>query len=179
VTASATTLLGLDEQPCALAGYGPISAAMARDIAAAATWTPLLLEATTGGLAARGHRAYRPSNAQADWIIDRDATCTFPGCRVPAARCDIDHNEPFDPARPAEVQTIADVMDAKCRHHHRMKTHGGWHTRRDPDTGRTTWTAPTGHAYSAARDDWPTPRDVPLANDNAPPTNDKAPPPPF
>lgn len=148
VTASAATLLGLDEQPCHLAGYGPISAQMAREIAAAATWTPLLLDAGSGSLAARGHRTYRPSNAQADWIVDRDPCCTFPGCRVPASRCDIDHNTPFDPGRPADAQTIPDLMDAKCRHHHRMKTHGGWRTARDPATGVTSWTAPTGHTYA-------------------------------
>lgn len=157
VTASAATLLGLDERPGDLAGYGPISASMAREIAAAATWTPLLLDATTGALTARGNRTYRPSNAQADWIIDRDATCTFPGCRVPAARCDLDHNTPFDHSRPAQDQTVVDLMDPKCRHHHRMKTHGGWRTARDADTGETTWSAPTGHTYQGGLDRTPPP----------------------
>lgn len=151
VTASATTLLGLDDDPCELAGYGPISAEMAREIAAGATWTPLLLDAETGHLAARGNRTYRPSSAQAHWIVDRDSTCTFPGCRVPASRCDIDHNTPFDPARPAEEQTVADGMDAKCRHHHRLKTLGGWVSERDVPSGETTWTAPTGHRYTSDR----------------------------
>ena len=155
VTASLTTLLGLDDLPCDLAGYGPIPASMAREIAAAATWTPLLLDSMTGELTARGHRTYRPSNAQADWIIDRDKTCTFPGCRVPATRCDVDHNTPFDHSRAAEEQTVVDHMDAKCRHHHRMKTHGGWRTARDPATGTTTWTAPTGHTYEGAVRDGP------------------------
>ncbi len=157
VTASATTLVGLDDEPCELAGYGPISAAMAREIAAAATWTPLLLDAETGNLAARGHRTYRPSSAQTHWIVDRDRMCTFPGCRVPASRCDIDHNTPFDPSRPAEDQTVADAMDAKCRHHHRLKTVGGWSTSRDPVSGVTEWAAPTGHRYLNAQDDQPPP----------------------
>ena len=153
VTASATTLLGLDDAACDLAGYGPIPASMARRIAAGATWTPVLLDADSGRMLARGHRTYRPSAEQTHWITDRDATCTFPGCRVPATRCDIDHNTPFDPALPAEDQTVTDGMDPKCRHHHRMKTHGGWTTRRDAATGITHWTAPTGHVFAGVLDD--------------------------
>ncbi len=180
VTASATTLVGLDEMPCELAGYGPISAEMARQIAAGATWTPLLVDAETGGLAARGHHTYRPSAAQAHWIVDRDATCTFPGCRVSATRCDIDHNTPFDPTRPADEQTVVDAMDAKCRHHHRLKTLAGWVSERDATTGETTWTAPTGHGYTSAPDrdaegPWrPRPGDARLTS--PPPRGD---PPPF
>ncbi|MFD6447710.1 HNH endonuclease, partial [Promicromonospora sp. NPDC060204] len=26
--------------------------------------------------------------------------------------------------------------------------HGGWNVTRDPDTGNTTWTAPTGHTHT-------------------------------
>lgn len=29
--------------------------------------------------------------------MTRDQTCQFPGCRVPAHRCDIDHGIPHDP----------------------------------------------------------------------------------
>ena len=148
VTADVRTVLGLADLPGELAGYGPIDAQTVRRIAAASTWRPLLLDAD-GSLAARGHRGYRPASDQVDWIVDRDGTCTFPGCRVPAERSDIDHNTPFDPEVPAEGQTVADAMDAKCRHHHRMKTHGGWTTRRDTATGVTVWTAPTGHSYGA------------------------------
>jgi hypothetical protein len=153
LTATATTLLGLDDAACDLTGYGPIPASMARRIAAAATWTPILLDAESGRMLARSHHTYRPSTEQTHWITDRDTTCTFPGCRVPATHCDIDHNTPFDPALPAEDQTLTHAMDPKCRHHHRMKTHGGWTTRRDPTTGITHWTAPTGHVFASVSDD--------------------------
>ena len=147
VTASATTLLGLDDNPGELAGYGPIPADMARRIAARATWRPLLADAVTGELAARGNTTYRPSTGVAGAVVDRDATCTFRECRVPAHRCQIDHITPYDPARPATDQTVVGGLDAKCTHHHQAKTHGGWTTTRDPLTGTTTWTAPTGHTY--------------------------------
>ncbi|HSV65422.1 MAG TPA: DUF222 domain-containing protein [Mycobacteriales bacterium] len=38
VTVAATTLAGMDDKPGELAGYGPISAAMTRELAAAGTW---------------------------------------------------------------------------------------------------------------------------------------------
>lgn len=87
---------------------------------------------------------YRPSAALTRLVVGRDVTCTFPGCRVPASRCDLDHIEPFDDARPAEAQTHADNLHALCRHHHRLKTHHGWTPTRDPRTGITTWTSPLG-----------------------------------
>ena len=150
VTASATTLLGLDEQPGELAGYGPIPASMARAIAAGATWRPVLVDERTGELRGRGPIRYRPSSDLVARVVDRDLTCTFPGCRVPAARCDIDHIEPFDPARPPDQQTRAPNLHALCRHHHLLKTHGGWQVMRDDDAGATEWTAPTGHGYARA-----------------------------
>lgn len=150
VTASATTLLGLDDQPGELAGYGPIPASMARAIAAGATWRPLLVDERTGELRGRGPIRYRPSSDLVARVVDRDRTCTFPGCRVPAARCDIDHIEPFDPARPPDQQTRAPNLQALCRHHHLLKTHGGWQVVRDDDAGTTEWSAPTGHEYARA-----------------------------
>jgi hypothetical protein len=182
VTATATTLLGLDDAVCELAGYGPIPATMARRIAAGATWAPVLLDAESGRMLARGHRTYRPSAEQTHWITDRDTTCTFPGCRVPATRCDIDHNTPFDPSLPAEDQTVTHGMDPKCRHHHRMKTHGGWTTRRDPTTGTTHWTTPTGHMFPSVPDD-PMLDARPQAHDSKAPPGTNSPPgddnPPF
>src|SRR5262249_56017786 len=41
VTVPASTLMGLDDQPADLAGYGPIPADLARELAAAGTWPAL------------------------------------------------------------------------------------------------------------------------------------------
>ena len=101
VTASPSTLLGLDESPGELAGYGPIPAPMARRIAARSTWTPLLVDARTGAPVARSTRTYEPTAGLRTAVLDRDLTCTFPGCRQPAQRCDLDHITPYDHGRGA------------------------------------------------------------------------------
>ncbi len=147
ITASAASLLGLDNEPAELAGYGPIPAPMARAIADRATWRPLLIDARSGEPIAHATRTYRPSAELTGAILDRDRECTFPGCRVVAVRCDLDHIEPFDTARPAGDQTTADNLHPLCRHHHLVKTHGGWAVARDPAIGITTWQSPTGHRY--------------------------------
>ena len=147
VTASATTLVGLDDAPAVLAGFGPIPAEMARRIAAEATWRPLLTSASTGELLGRSATTYRPPPALAGTVVDRDVTCTVPGCRVPAIRCDIDHLRPFDPDRPAGEQTCLSNLHALCRRHHRLKTSGRWRADRDPETGVTAWLTSTGHVY--------------------------------
>ncbi|GMA22317.1 hypothetical protein GCM10025864_00760 [Luteimicrobium album] len=149
VTVAATTLLGLDESPAVLAGYGPVPAAVARVLAAGgdATWRRILTDPATGVATDVSRTAYRPGVVLGDLVRTRDATCTFPGCPVPATRCDLDHLDPFDPARPTAGQTRADNLHPVCRAHHNAKTHGGWTTSRDPDN-TITWTAPSGHRYT-------------------------------
>lgn len=150
VTLGAGTLLGLDDLPAELAGYGPIPADLARRIAQDATWRVILTDPGTGEVLARGQRTYRPGADLAGAVVDRDATCTFPGCRIRADRCDIDHIEPYDPVRVETEQTRIDNLQALCRHHHRLKTSGRWSCARDPATGATTWTAPTGRTVIRA-----------------------------
>ena len=159
LTASASTVLGLDDAPADLAGYGPIPAPMARRIAARSTWTPLLVDARTGQPLARSTQRYEPTAGLRGAVVDRDITCVFPGCRLPAERCDIDHVRPFtgvpSPGVPSpgeapettEPQTSVDNLQALCRHHHLAKTHGSWSVARDVDEGSTRWRSPTGHWY--------------------------------
>ncbi|HEX2213730.1 MAG TPA: DUF222 domain-containing protein [Mycobacterium sp.] len=88
---------------------------------------------------------YRPSAALAEFVRMRDLFCRFPGCDIPAERCDIDHVTPypFGPTHPSN-------LSCKCRGHHLMKTFwcgdGGWNDVQLPD-GTIIWTAPTGHRY--------------------------------
>ncbi|WP_277207361.1 HNH endonuclease signature motif containing protein [Isoptericola croceus] len=148
VTIAASTLLGTDDLPAILAGYGPIPAPMARTIAtdAEATWQRILTDPVTGVLTDRSSRSYRPSPRLRATVLARDATCTFPGCSVPASRGDLDHIAAFDPGRDGP-QTHGDNLHALCRAHHRAKTTGGWSVVRDPESGVTTWTSPTEHRY--------------------------------
>ena len=87
-------------------------------------------------------------------MIARDVTCTFPGCRTPARRCDLDHIKAFDHRRPGDAQTTYENLHSLCRHHHLLKTYAGWTVTRDPTTARTDWTAPTGHRYTRPSTDF-------------------------
>jgi hypothetical protein len=81
-------------------------------------------------------------------VVLRDATCVFPGCRIDARRCDLDHLVPFDDTGPPG-QTSPSNLAALCRRHHNAKTHRGWRYRRT-DTGYE-WTSPLGRTYTVTR----------------------------
>ncbi len=147
VTIAATTLLGLNQAPAHLTGYGPIPAPLARELAGDATWRRLITDPVTGQLTERTPTTYRPSATLAAAVRARDTTCRFPGCRIPAWRTDLDHITPYDPGRPADQQTTPDNLHPLCRTHHQLKTHGHWTVTRNPTTAHTTWTTPTGHTY--------------------------------
>jgi hypothetical protein len=143
VTVAASTLIGQDDQPGDLAGYGPISATTARRLATGETanWRTLLTD-DAGQLVDVGRRSHRPCQVLRDFIVARDRRCTFPGCAQPAARCDLDHVRSYrqgGATDPANLQAL-------CRRHHRAKHRTEWTPSRGRD-GSTTWTSPTGHAY--------------------------------
>ena len=88
---------------------------------------------------------YRPSKKLADFVRCRDMTCRFPGCKVPATHCDVDHTIPW-PYGP----TAASNLKCLCRRHHLLKTFwGGQSGWRDEqlDDGTVIWTAPDGRQY--------------------------------
>ncbi|WP_419707277.1 HNH endonuclease [Promicromonospora sp. NFX87] len=155
VTIPATTLLGLDNTPGHLDGYGPIPADTAARIATDATWRRLLTDPTTGILTDYSTTTYQPGKILRQAVTARDQHCTFLQCERPAHWADLDHIQPFDhdldptnqpPGTPG--QTRATNLQPLCRAHHLAKTHHGWTPVRDPTTGTTTWTAPTGHTYT-------------------------------
>jgi hypothetical protein len=88
---------------------------------------------------------YRFTTLHRATAVGRDARCRFPGCAVPADRCELDHiiNSPFtDPSSdgPTSIRNCACL----CRTHHQLKTKKLWkvHT---PDDGITLhWTGPAG-----------------------------------
>jgi len=155
VTVPATMLLGLDDSPGHLDGYGPIPADQAARIATDATWQRLLTDPVTGILTDYSTTTYQPGKVLRQAVTARDQTCCFPQCDSPAHRADLDHIEPYDHALDRTEQqsggpgqTRADNLQPLCRAHHLAKTHDGWDVSRDPNTGTTTWIAPTGHAYT-------------------------------
>ncbi|WP_421743362.1 DUF222 domain-containing protein [Cellulomonas sp.] len=152
VTVAASTLLGLDDQPAHLGSYGPIPAQVARELAQDATWRRLLTD-STGQVCAVGTATYRPGADLTRTVQARDVTCTFPGCRQPATRCELDHRVPYDHSRSHtehghDPQTTADNLHALCKHHHQAKTKGWWRVTHDRRTGVSTWTDRHGLTYA-------------------------------
>src|SRR5699024_4877015 len=99
-------------------------------------------------LAIQATDAYLPSVRLRATIIQRDQTCRYPTCQVPAWRCQPDHMQPFTTDLPASAQTTEANLHALCTHHHQQKTSGNLTPTRDPRTGTTTWHTPTGHTYT-------------------------------
>jgi Domain of unknown function (DUF222) len=73
----------------------------------------------------------------------RHATCTGPGCRRPATRCDFEHNIPYE----AGGRSCLCNGNPKCRHDHRLKQHPRWNAEQLPD-GSVRWTTPSGRQYT-------------------------------
>ncbi|WP_026876084.1 HNH endonuclease signature motif containing protein [Jiangella gansuensis] len=142
VTFAFRSLVGLDDQPGYLEGYGPIPAAVARHLAAAGVWQWVGTDPATGRVLDHGTTRYRPPQALIDHVVLRDRTCRAPGCHRPAVGCDIDHRSPYRRGGP----TSACNCHALCRLHHLLKHDGGWRVHRHV-SGATVWTSPTGHAY--------------------------------
>ncbi|PSL08517.1 uncharacterized protein DUF222 [Haloactinopolyspora alba] len=143
VTLAYTTLVGVDEEPAHLDGYGPITADTARAIAADATLRRLLTDPVDGRLLEYGRSTYTPPRALADFIIARDRTCRFPTADTPASICDIDHRQPYQRGG----TTGASNNQALSRRFHLDKTLHGWDRHQLPN-GALRWTSPAGRTYT-------------------------------
>ena len=142
VTIDLPTALGLANNPGQLAGYGPIPASIAREIAADGKWKRFITDPIDGTLIDYGRETYEPPQHLQDFLIARDRTCRFPGCRQPAHLADLDHAIPWDEGG----STSAANLGALCRRHHNLKTHGNWKLINGAD-GACTWISPTGQIY--------------------------------
>ena len=165
VTIAASTLMGLDDQPAELDGYGPITAVLARRIATdpTATWRRILTD-DHGHVLHASSKTYRPTADMIRTVIARDQHCTFPGCRRPAQLNDLDHVQAF---REGDETTTANLQSL-CRRHHRLKHHGTWTVDRDDTTGVTTWTDHRDHRYRSEPPSRPT-TTRPAASSDPPP----------
>ena len=86
---------------------------------------------------------YQPSDSLRHLLNIRHRTCSFPGCRRPAVRCDQDHTIPYDQGG----RTCECNLAALCRAHHAAKQAPGWHLDQ-PEPGHLVWTAPSGRTYT-------------------------------
>jgi len=144
VTVPLSTLIGLDDTPGQLDGYGPITADVARRVAAAGTWRRLLTDPATGALLDHGRTRYTPPQDLIDHVLARDRTCRFPTCSQPARRCQIDHTIPAGTPGWTTSAGNTGPLSGGC---HNGKTHAGWHLDQ-PQPGHFRWRAPTGHTYT-------------------------------
>lgn len=168
VTVPLDALRGGDT-PGELAGYGPISADTARELAYrdTAKWRRLVYAPLTGHLMALGEKTYRPMQfaqllcdpvesppprewqyraspkmrryVQAQWRY-----CLARGCGRRARHADLDHTEKYRDGGATSVWN----QRPYCPRHHRMKDRNGtgWSAVANID-GSTTVTDPTGHTY--------------------------------
>ena len=87
--------------------------------------------------------AYAPTVEIDQTVRARDPVCTFPGCAVPATRCDLDHTLPH-PRGPTSVTNLS----PRSRRCHRWKTAALWHVRPRLDPAghllAHQWTSPLG-----------------------------------
>ena len=142
VLVNAETLLGLDNKPAELHGYGPISAESARElIRSIGHWTGLLHHGSTGEILNVGRQRRVPPGLRR-WLQARDSTCRFPGCSANVLTAEIDHTIPWARGGP----TAHGNLECLCRKHHAFKTAGFW-TARQPEPGLLEWTSPAGRKY--------------------------------
>ncbi|BDB42545.1 hypothetical protein Mkiyose1665_06450 [Mycobacterium kiyosense] len=138
VIAEQATLDGTGATPASVIGAeGLITPELLAELAVTARQLPLVHP---------GFRApepgYRPSKELADFVRARDLTCRWPGCDVPATRCDIDHSIPHADGGP----THAANLHCKCRTHHLVKTFWGWREQQLAD-GTIIFTSPGGDTH--------------------------------
>lgn len=130
-------------EPAEIIGYSPIDAETAREIAGACTgwWERLVTHPVTGQVLATD--GYQRTAAIDRHLRARDRHCRFPGCRLPAIRCEVDHTIDYALGGKTEVSNLAHL----CQRHHSMKQFAGW-TVRQLEGGVLEWTSPVGTTYT-------------------------------
>jgi len=123
-----------------LEGYGPIDTATARRLAGEASHWEMIHENPAGEVLSVDR--YRPSEQMRRLLRARDQHCCFPGCRVPAVRCDLDHTVDAARGGPTSTENLAYL----CRGHHTLKHHTGWSVRQTGG-GSLRWQSPTGRVH--------------------------------
>ncbi|MFW3384950.1 UNVERIFIED_CONTAM: DUF222 domain-containing protein [Kocuria sp. CPCC 205274] len=147
-----------------LSGYGPISAEVARQLAAGAgAWHRVLTHPVTGVVLDHDRTVYSVPRDLRRLVELRDGTCRFPGCRRRSETCDLDHTVAWARGGPTAEHNLA----ALCRHHHRVKHRhghlGAWSVRRitpgphDGTAPGTDGSPPGGTTGHAAVLEWTSP----------------------
>ncbi|WP_082929300.1 DUF222 domain-containing protein [Mycobacterium sp. 852013-51886_SCH5428379] len=150
---SDATLLGADEQPAHLHGYGPLPAGVARtlikdaatDSRSRATLRRLYARPSTGALVAMDSRVRLFPKALARFIDLRDRTCRTPYCDAP-----IRHHDHARPHRDGGPTSALNGL-GECERCNYTKEAPGWQVTTAEVDGEHTavFTTPTGHRYNS------------------------------
>ena len=149
MTVDLDTLTGLTEHPGELNGFTPVISDIAKQIATDqpdSEWRYTVTDTQTGQPLATGITSRRPTASQRRQVETRDRTCVFPGCRMPATDCDLDHTTTWA----ENGTTTPHNLVSLCRTDHRLR-HNGW-TYKELPNGTTQWTSPLGHTYTTWKD---------------------------
>jgi hypothetical protein len=139
-----TTLAGPDDKPAEIPGWGPVIADVAHQVVEEqdkAEWRITVTDGDTGRPIHVGTTRRRPTTIQRRKVEAAALTCVFPGCRMPARDCDIDHRKAWTDGGPTQEHNLEPL----CRHHHRLK-HRAWRLEKLV-IGEYLWTSPLGLTY--------------------------------
>jgi hypothetical protein len=144
------SLMGIDEAPGQLLGYGPIPVAVIRAVAAApdSVWRRMLTD-PAGNLVDLSTASYRPGKVLDLAVTIRDGTSRFPRSNASAVGGEFDHTVPY----PTGGTTYGNGGKLS-RRDHRVKHAPGWRVIQ-PEPGHFTWTTPTRHTYRIGPADQP------------------------
>jgi Domain of unknown function (DUF222) len=141
ITMPITTLTGVTQGGVEIDGRAPIDPETARLLAGTTTaWDRVMYDPVTSVVVAVDR--YHPTPAQRRLLEARDRHCRFPGCRMPARRCQIDHNHEHHDGGPTHICNLC----CCCVGHHTMKTETDWTVRQLPG-GRLEWSTPSGRIH--------------------------------
>jgi 5-methylcytosine-specific restriction endonuclease McrA len=145
------TLLSGHREPAVLTGYGPIPAAIGRQMVAAAANDPrsaatlrrLYRHPADGSLIAMESRSRRFPKGLAAFITLRDQTCRTPYCNAPIRH--IDHARPHHDGGPTSAANGHGTCE-RCNHD---KEAPGWQVIPESETssGAAEFVTPTGSCY--------------------------------
>jgi hypothetical protein len=139
-----TTLAGIDDQPAEIPGWGPVLADVARHIVdeqPESEWRIIPVDENGQPVGVVTTRR-RPTIVQKRIVETRNPTCVFPGCRMPAQDCDLNHEIPWAESHRTTIRELGPL----CRHDHNNHHHHRWKLKQIRP-GYYQWTSPLGHTY--------------------------------
>jgi hypothetical protein len=159
LTMPLSTWVGLADEPGLLDGYGPIPAALARQIAAEAlrdrptttSWRCVVVDDEHRTVLGVGDLIpsprHDPPPRVARLVRAINPTCAYPGCPAPARQCDLDHRIPHEQGG----ATCSCNLQSLCRRHHRLKGTGMVNVEpvldAEEPVGTVRWVSWTGRDY--------------------------------